>query len=133
MPSRKPSDLAVAIRFLAIRDLVAGRVPALWGTKINTRCHRIARDRRTSKRAYMHVGCAPGTICTWAPAAALLPDPILCGILLHEFGHLAGGDEGGADRWVYQTLGMPVRYATRLHLECVDPVVLNRKLAELRK
>jgi hypothetical protein len=131
MPCAPTSDWLVETKFLIIQKLVASRVPRLQSTRINLRCQKIARLRRTSERAYMHVGCKPRTICTWAPAANLLPESILFGILLHEFGHLAGNDEGGADRWVYRTLGIPIRYATRLRLESVSPTVIRTRLERL--
>lgn len=52
-------------------------------------CTDADRDHKRSPRAYAHVGHYPGTICV-ANAIVFLPREFVCGILLHELGHLTG-------------------------------------------
>jgi len=130
MPSA--SDVRIIRAFMVLRFLAASKCRKLWMARCDPRCQ-VIRDARLEgdRRAYMHVGCDDETVCAWAPAAARLPDSILAGIFLHEFGHLAGGDEFGADRWVYRRLGLSIKYTTPLKLETVDLATLTSKLSGL--
>lgn len=77
----------------------------------------------------MHVEHLKGKVCTILKAAAL-SDSHLVGLLLHEFGHLAGGaDEPAANAWVTAKLGVVIQYRGSMELQWVDPEIAARILA----
>ena len=81
------------------------------------------------ERALMHVGCGALTVCSLRWAAGL-SDSNLAGLFLHEFGHLAGGDEEpAANFWVERVFGIRIEYKGPLDLEWILPDTARRILA----
>ena len=92
-------------------------------------CPEIRRGLRSAarQRAYMHTGHIKQYICTH-PDAAKLSDGFLFGVLFHEFGHVfTGAGEAKADQWVFEKLGLPLRYKGAKKLEWIDPKILELK------
>ena len=82
---------------------------------------------RTSKRAYAHVFCGPGTTVCVASAYFDLPREFRDGILAHELGHLfagSDGDEPAADRAFLENTGVEILYKDGRWgrcLQCLSP------------
>lgn len=73
-------------------------------------CELANREHKESKRQYAHVFHNINTICI-AHAMRNLPATHYYGILAHEIGHLiSGGGERQADRIMYETYGIKIRY-----------------------
>jgi hypothetical protein len=107
----------------------------------NDHCLQIFNDRQKKghpllgRRAFMHSGHTRNqrggprvcTICCWGPATEELSGSFLVGLFLHEFGHLiTRGNEKKADRWVFEKLGVPLRYKGDLKLEWVSPSMCKK-------
>jgi hypothetical protein len=120
-----PDAVRVLDAFLRVRALVGKKFPSLYRTALNPWCDKVRDSRKTDPRAVMHVA-GPGVICTWVPFAARLSDATLAAIFLHEFGHVAGHNEGAADQWVFRSFSLPIEYRGRLKLEWIDPALLKK-------
>jgi len=74
-------------------------------------CRVAERDHTRSRRQYAHTGHVKGVICV-ARAYYTLPVKYRVGVLLHEFGHLAGArDEMDADALAFKLFGVEVERA----------------------
>jgi len=72
-------------------------------------------------RVYAHTYHAPFVVCVCRKFVSA-PDEVILGVLLHEIGHLFGGKrERDADRFIYNTLGVKIRYKGKERLEWVSP------------
>lgn len=73
-------------------------------------CEMADKDHEREDRVYAHVFHHPWTICV-CDRFEDLPDEHKAGILLHEFGHLYGGDlDAEADLWIDEELGIDIEY-----------------------
>lgn len=113
--------------FAACRDLAATKCSRLSGVDFSF-CSQV-KDGLTGRarmRAFMHVEHQTGTICV-APEAARLPDENLAALFLHELGHLAtNGGDSEADAWVFEKLGIVIRYEGPLDLERITELDLRK-------
>ena len=122
------TDEHVSTVFARVKRFVARKFPALSRTVLNLTCRDIAAERKRSARSFMHTGHLDGpVICTWGVAAGVLDRATLAALFLHEFGHVAGHDEAGADKWVFEHFGIPIQYVGPLRLEWADPGLLEEK------
>lgn len=118
-------ELRLVHVFSRVRAFVARRLPALAGVTFRG-CPGVRGGMRglARLRAYAHVGHVRRMICL-ADEAAALPAAFLAGILLHEFGHLAGNpNDQDADRWVFETFGIVIEYKSAFALEWVGKAAL---------
>lgn len=119
--------------FLKVRTLVHSVTGRFANVLPKISCPGISVLRRTGEgylgsRAFMHVGHHRNRICM-ARQAALLSDSHLVGLLLHEFGHLGGGEgEPEANGWVLSTLGIAIVYKAPMDLQWVPLDLANRIL-----
>jgi hypothetical protein len=115
--------------FLRVTRFVLEATPYLAGVGLRGDCREVLRCHRHSPRAFFHALHLHRTICTWAPLSDALPMPVLIGMLLHEYGHIAGNvSEEGADEWVFEALGVPIEYRDYGNvkaLEWVDPRIIR--------
>lgn len=74
------------------------------------------------ERSYAHVGHWPDVICIDLPRFEKLPIEHQVGIFLHEFGHIGApfAGEEGADRWVFEELGIALTYRGKKILQWVS-------------
>jgi hypothetical protein len=119
--SENPGRDLVYRVFFSVRQLVQSVRPDLGANHIGVCfCNEIRYQMRGKerRRAFMHVGHNPTSICV-DHAAEKLSDEYLTGLFLHEFGHLATpeGSEQDADQWVFRKLGIVIEYRGNLCLE----------------
>lgn len=100
--------LAEVSRWIEDTDL---RLPfSPWNVSLVFGCSEAEDDHANNERIFAHTLHLPRTICV-AQAFEDLKDGHKLGIILHEFGHLYGGrDEGAADLWVDEELGIDIDY-----------------------
>jgi len=82
--------------------------------ELNFGCPLADSDHWDVWRVHAHVGHEPNAICLCHDFEGL-PDPCKIGILLHEYGHLFGGNsDAEADLWVEEELGIDLDYVETL-------------------
>lgn len=115
--------------FFRVARFVSETKPQLAGVSLRGECKEVMEYRKKSPRVFMCAAVDAKVICTWAPAVDKLPESHLIGLLLHEYGHLAGNaSEEGADAWVWKTFGIPIEYkdyGPAKDLEWVDPRIIK--------
>jgi hypothetical protein len=115
--------------FFRVARFVSEARPQLAGVGLRGESAEVKEARKTSPRVFMCASIEAKIICTWAPAVDKLPESHLIGLLLHEYGHLAGNaSEEGADAWVWKTFGIPIEYRDHgpaKDLEWVDPRIIK--------
>lgn len=85
-------------------------------------CPEAEQDHAEDERVFAHTFHVPKTVCV-ARAFENLKDGHKLGIMLHEFGHLYGGQEEGiADLWVDENLGIDLDYVNMV--QWVEPRLL---------
>ncbi len=101
-------------------------------------CDLIQKDRRSSKRAFCHVGHRPIKVCT-SPHLANIEINFVVGIYLHEIGHCIAAKVWGrsreqdADLAVLEFFGVNLRYKSDLTLEWAPDEVVREVLRVPRK
>jgi len=86
-------------------------------------CKVANKDHAEVERYYAHTFHRKNAICTCDAFEELNPEHQF-GILLHEFGHLYGGEsEAEADLWVEEALGIEIDYVNMV--QWVDLLDLN--------
>lgn len=128
------SDGRLRTFFEGTRSLVSSKFPNLSGASLGLDCREILAFRWKNpgyigQRSLMHAGHRVRGICAVRLAAGL-SDAHLAGLMLHEFGHLGGGDsEPEANRWVLKNFGIEVEYKGPLDIQWVDPEAVRRVLS----
>jgi hypothetical protein len=85
-----------------------------YPVELNVGCPDLERVHKKVWRVHAHVFHYDWTICI-VEDIELLPDEHKFGIMLHEFGHLYGGEtDAEADLWVEEALGVVICYRDTL-------------------
>jgi len=115
--------------FWRVRNFVSKKNGHLEHVILDITCPKVLALRKIrgeGRRLFAHASCN-GRICV-NPLLGKQSMPYLIGVLLHEFGHIAGGpEEGDADMWVLTTFGIPIIYKGPLFLEWLDPKLIREK------
>lgn len=78
--------------------------------RLKVGCPVVEKSHLCSPRVHAHALHRSRTICVVEDFEGLSDEHKL-GVLLHEFGHVYGGDDDAeADLWVEETLGIDIRY-----------------------